>query len=705
MKPHRQGNPHYKACCCCVAFLLLAGPIVRAQTAPFTTTAYSSLQTFRVGEIPPGGADLIRLSAARGETESFQLLLANRSRETLRDIRVSVTGLNGVETLVFSAGAVKVAKPGRTTAAPSGRYFDLLRTAGTEKVAGGECCPYWIDLKVPPSAVPGERIGQVTVTTSAGTQIVPVRLQVRDFQLPIVPSLKLAFAFELSWMKAYHGKALTRDQVQAAQDVMLDHRLGPVPMWGTGQELFGDEQRLRHCLERGLNVVLLSCGGETDEQIEKSLAALEPKIALLRRLGALDRTYLFGYDEITVSRPESIPAMRQAYERFHQRHPEIRRINTSQPDIRLKDFVDIFVVPTSQFLLPMAQRKEAWWYSVGADNLGNEPDFRIDFPAMAQRGFFLADWKAGVKGHLYWAVQREWPANKDIQDKGRPEHEWRPGYEHHFTKAWSDANGGGNLFYPDEAGGMLPTSRVKRIRDGIEDYEYLAQLQTASTELARRKPHGWESLLDSARRLLTVPDHVVRFGAGWREGWSVAERDEAACTMTVHPRAIHGGKQALRILPDLEGVSVTQSVPVTPGESVAVSGWLKTDDLNGEARLIAAYHDAQGRALLTVRSEPATASTGLFVKRQAALPPAPVAATTVQFGVSARVERLSPDPKAPLQKVFVDDFALRVGEAEVALVNPGFESERLRLNFDPAPLLAYRERVAACLEQCVQALR
>lgn len=688
-----------------IAVVLLGAATTRAQTPAFSVTAHSSLQTFRVEESPRGALSEIRLSAARDETESFQLALANRSPQVLRDIHVTVSGLSDVAATLFAAAAVNVAKPGRTGGATAGHYFDLLRPAGGERIEAGKYAPYWIDLKVASRAAPGVRHGQVSVTSAAGTQVLPIHFQVRDFQLPVTPSLKLAFACGLSWMAAYYGKPLTADQVRAVQELMLEHHLGPVPMWGAGAELFGDEQRLKHCLARGMNVVLLTCGGETDEQIDRSLAALEPKIAMLGRLKALDRTYLFGYDEITTSDPAGIPAMRKAYERFHQRHPEIRRINSSQPDQRLKGFVDIFVVPVSQFVAPMAQGKEVWWYSVGSDDLDNQPDFRIDFPALAHRGFFLADWKAGVKGHLYWAVQREWPANKDIRDKNHPEHEWRPGYHHISSNAWVEDNGGGNLFYPDAAGGMLPTPRVKRIRDGIEDYEYLAQLQAAAAELARRKPRGWEKPLGLARQLLTVPDNLVHVGAGWCDGWNVADGNAAACSLTMHPRAIHGGRRALRILPDQAGVMVSQDLPARPGKAGVLSGWLKTNDLTGAAHLTAEYRDAQGHTLRSFRSQPVTGSTGQFAERELALPPAPSAATTLRVGLTARAETLSTDPKAPVQKVFCDDLALHWGQTAVPLVNAGFESEKLRLGSDPAALVAFRERVAECLEQCTLVLR
>ena len=73
-------------------------------------------------------------------------------------------------------------------------------------------------------------------------------------------------------------------------------------------------------------------------------------------------------------------------------------------------------------------------------------------------------------------------------------------------------------------------------------------------------------------------------------------------------------------------------------------------------------------------------------------------------GVKSTILWTDPFTNAPLQKVFVDDFSLRLGDRAVALINPGFEAEKLRLNFDPLPLLDYRDALADCLEECVTAL-
>ena len=97
--------------------------------------------------------------------------------------------------------------------------------------------------------------------------------------------------------------------------------------------------------------------------------------------------------------------------------------------------------------------------------LGNQPDFRIDFPLLVQR-ISPGGLESRCERPALRAVQREWPANRDIKDKSRPENEWRTGYHTHNTGAWVQDNGGGNLFYPDGQGSMPPLGAVKRMRDG-----------------------------------------------------------------------------------------------------------------------------------------------------------------------------------------------------------------------------------------------
>jgi len=73
----------------------------------------------------------------------------------------------------------------------------------------------------------------------------------------------------------------------------------------------------------------------------------------------------------------------------------------------------------------------------------------------------------------------------------------------------------------------------------------------------------------------------------------------SACSLTTHPRTIHGGREALRVLSDQIGVTLTQNVTIIPGQAGTFSGWLKTDVLTGAACFTADYLDAQGHAILS----------------------------------------------------------------------------------------------------------
>jgi hypothetical protein len=144
---------------------LLNTSVSRAEEPSFALSAHGSLQAFRMKEPPRGSTSEIHLSAARCETESFQLVLSNRSSEALRDIRVSVAGLKGVTATVYAAAAIHMPKPGRSGGAPSDHYFDLLRPAGAEHIATGQFRPYWIDLRIGSRATAGVQRGHVTVVT------------------------------------------------------------------------------------------------------------------------------------------------------------------------------------------------------------------------------------------------------------------------------------------------------------------------------------------------------------------------------------------------------------------------------------------------------------------------------------------------------------------------------------------------------------
>jgi hypothetical protein len=139
--------------------------------------------------------------------------------------------------------------------------------------------------------------------------------------------------------------------------------------------------------------------------------------------------------------------------------------------------------------------KRLWWYQscashgcniVGGEYFAGWPSYVIDINPVANRIMEWMTWKYGVQGELYYSM------NEAYKDHGKP---WDSVY-------LFGGNGDGTLFYPgrpDRIGGKthipIESIRLKLIREGFEDYEYLHMLDHAgatalATEAANALAHA-----------------------------------------------------------------------------------------------------------------------------------------------------------------------------------------------------------------------
>jgi len=131
------------------------------------------------------------------------------------------------------------------------------------------------------------------------------------------------------------------------------------------------------------------------------------------------------------------------------------------------------------FCSPIVDRSEyknVWWYQscashgcniVGGAYFTGWPSYMIDASPVANRIFPWLAWKYGIQGELYYNINEAY---------AKP------------TDAWDNlylfgGNGDGTLVYPGRArmiGGKtdipIESIRLKLIREGLEDYEYLVLL-------------------------------------------------------------------------------------------------------------------------------------------------------------------------------------------------------------------------------------
>ena len=181
----------------------------------------------------------------------------------------------------------------------------------------------------------------------------------------------------------------------------------------------------------------------------------------------------------------------------------------------LVGLVDIWCPLTARLDAPFyAERRKAGdtlWTYVCCSPRPPYANFFVDQPATAHRVLFWQARKAGCTGLLYWCVC--WWDGLPTPARGKP---CFPDVPIDFKdlgtwKRYKD-NGDGLLVYPGPDFTPWPSLRLEVVRDGIEDYEYLALLsrlvaRAKALPPERRPAPEW---LAEAEALCTVPDAISR---------------------------------------------------------------------------------------------------------------------------------------------------------------------------------------------------
>jgi hypothetical protein len=163
--------------------------------------------------------------------------------------------------------------------------------------------------------------------------------------------------------------------------------------------------------------------------------------------------------------------------------------------------------------------KKIWWYicCTPPDPYAN---FFIQFSSADPRlltGFMAQKFKPD--GFLYYSADlwRTPCTRKD--ENGKEITSWNPfeliapspftTLSHCDGKTFGDYYGDGMFIYPGKDG-PIPSIRLKNIRDGMEDYEYLCLLDKAVKAAKDGKGKVSQEWIDAAEAALKVDDHLVK---------------------------------------------------------------------------------------------------------------------------------------------------------------------------------------------------
>jgi len=404
-------------------------------------------------------------------------------------------------------------------------YAGEVRNAFPTAIGAGVNQPVWVEIYIPQSAAAGVYSGSATVTaTGQNSVVVPIQLTVWNFTLPSTSTLKSAYSIDYNLIPPGHGlgsftnaNSTHLNLVKLYAKANLLHRVTtnylPAPYqmgngdWSAFDTTFGPLLDGTEPLPGGklpgakaTSYSMANWGHETDIPFMRDIATHA------KAKGWFDRLFEYTLDEPQTSAQwQKIKAWANA---LHQADPDLRSLVTTSIQNATANgaagVIDLFV-PTIRYMdnkpfgldagseVPGGgdtvgnQRSkygaEVWWYqacgSHGCGFMGGDPSidpagyytgwpsFMVDLPAMFNRIQQWGSFKYNIQGELYYDMV----------------------YAYGQADPWSSVfyfggNGDGTLYYPgrpDTIGGTtdipIESIRLKLLREGMEDYEYLNLLK------------------------------------------------------------------------------------------------------------------------------------------------------------------------------------------------------------------------------------
>lgn len=550
--------------------LLLMLLVSRGSAKPsFTWWTTNALVKTMPSDVPPSIQQGITLHAASNEFEAFQIVLRNDSA-AVPDVDVEMSDLTGPSGSVISSSNVTVyferyLNLSRPSSIDGGvgewpdpliprvdRYEHERRNAFPFTLAKGRNQPLWIEIYVPPKTRPGHYQAQATVLSGSAIQaVIPVSLDVWEFELPSTSSLRTAFGFNgVIALKQHAGRYTNDDDLRSISQVYtraaLLHRVSafggpliPPPFTHKAGAMTVDWSLYDAEVGPFLNGTALSKGdplpGARTTSVELrthgSLDTDKKKVLYWRewvrhfdKKGWLSRLFNYVSDEPTAAQ---MPGVKKRAALAHEADHRLSNLVTSPLTRALDGPIDIWsplincfetkpgspdfcepTVPRRAYDPEIRRHKSVWWYqscaSHGCNIVGGEyftgwPSYVIDTGAVSNRIMPWMSWKYRIDGELYYnmveAYSREADPLEDVFLHG--------------------GNGDGTLFYPgrpNAIGGAthipLESVRLKLIREGLEDYEYFVLLSNLTDSASADR---WvDKLVHNTYTFSPLPEDLYR---------------------------------------------------------------------------------------------------------------------------------------------------------------------------------------------------
>jgi len=426
--------------------------------------------------------------------------------------------------------------------------------------------PLWVRVTVPRDAKPGTYTGTIRLAAGDWSAQVPLEVEVFDFALPDRMTCQTAFGFSPENVWRYQNLKTETDRRTVLEKYLANlsrHHIAPYhpapldpiqvtwPKGADGKHTFvpqfdwaaWDQAMARAIDQYHFNSFMVSVpgmgGGTFHQRHDPELHGFkedtpEYKTAFtnygraleahLKEKGWLPYAFIYWFDEPD---PKDYAFVTNGFRKLKETCPGITRMLTEQVEPQLVGGPNLWCPISDAYdhAAAEARRKQGerfWWYVCCGPKAPYTGLF-IDHPATELRVWLWQTWQRRIDGILIWSINY-WTSDTAYTDPQRPQNPyedpmgWVSGYgvPKGARQAWG--NGDGRFIYPPEAAadgrpagavldGPVDSIRWEMLRDGVEDYEYLAILRRCLAE----KGGG----LDAARRaefaaLLDVPDDITK---------------------------------------------------------------------------------------------------------------------------------------------------------------------------------------------------
>ena len=508
----------------------------------------------------------VKVELAGNEYEGAQLVL--RAKKPLKNVKVAVGDLvaDGGKRLsasqieVLLVGYVNTRKPPYAVDYVGWWPDPLLDFLPSFDLDANVWQPVWLDVHTAPDQAPGLYRGTATVSADGVEPLeVPIEVTVWPFAVPTEYHFPLAVVFWDHTLQSLYSKdaaewkkyeAYCRGVAELADlgtgearrladirrkchELILAHHLIPDRIYRNHPPRIDDVKRWKAAGARWFNILHVPSIGSLKKgqpypaaSRKRILDILADYVPKLEKAGLLDMAYIYGFDEI---RENQFVAVKDIFGEIKRRYPTLPLMTTAYDQsfgtkTGLDNVVDIWVPLTPVFgkrqkEIADARRRgrQVWWY-ICCGPRHPYANWFVEYTAAEHRLVMgLMPWKFHSEGFLHYSMNL-WRTHRDAKTKDgktvrRSTHFTEPIDRGPLTnsdgKAWHDFNGDGQIFYPGPDG-PVSTIRMKCIRDGLEDYEYLWLLKQAVTQMNIQGAPVDRAWMARAQAALAVPDSVVR---------------------------------------------------------------------------------------------------------------------------------------------------------------------------------------------------